>query len=329
MTIRTAGEGDIPGIIDLLRKSLGESLLPKSETYWNWKHRENPFGKSLVLLAEEDGNIVGVRAFMRWRWMNGDRQYEALRAVDTATHPRNQGKGVFRTLTLKLVDECAAAGLHFIFNTPNKYSLPGYLSMGWVEAGRQRVRIGPTAGVVLVWSGLRKAKILEPGVAFEVAAMDQFATKLGHLVNAHNQEIAGMLVTSLSFTYLRWRYEQVPVVRYYWLNDLDKDASFCLFFRVKQTRFGTEARITDFLVSTARLNRAFLLDQLRGLKSAVDYISAEGFTPAVNRLLSLAGFTPALPVGPRVTLRNLNLEKSSFLSNFDLWRPTLGDLELF
>ena len=31
-----------------------------------WKHLDNHFGRSIALVAEEDGGIVGLRAFMRW-----------------------------------------------------------------------------------------------------------------------------------------------------------------------------------------------------------------------------------------------------------------------
>src|SRR5688572_13398222 len=103
MTIRPAEATDIPEIISLLKLSLGESFLPKSEAYWHWKHVNNPFGKSPVLLAEESNAIIGVRAFMRWQWNDGKRTIEAVRAVDTATHPDFQGKGIFTKLTMSLL----------------------------------------------------------------------------------------------------------------------------------------------------------------------------------------------------------------------------------
>ena len=94
MNFREATEEDIPGIIFLLKVSLGEGLIPKSEALWRWKHVDNPFGASPVWLAEEDGKIVGVRAFMRWKYTDGMRVYNALRAVDTVTQPHYQRKRI-------------------------------------------------------------------------------------------------------------------------------------------------------------------------------------------------------------------------------------------
>jgi N-acetylglutamate synthase-like GNAT family acetyltransferase len=60
MEIRPATKNDIPAIIKLLKASLGESLMPKSEAYWQWKHINNPFGASPVWIATEADQIIGV-----------------------------------------------------------------------------------------------------------------------------------------------------------------------------------------------------------------------------------------------------------------------------
>ena len=96
MDIRAAQPQDTPAIIEILKKSLGESLIPITENLWSWKHEQNPFGKSFVLLALENAELIGVRAFMRWRWQWNGKEFEAIRAVDTATHPDHQGKGIFK-----------------------------------------------------------------------------------------------------------------------------------------------------------------------------------------------------------------------------------------
>jgi hypothetical protein len=91
MIIRPASAKDKPAIIELLRKSLGESTIPKSEALWTWKHEENPFGNSYVLLAEENEQLIGLRAFMQWEWRSKSKSFQTIRAVDTATHPEHQG----------------------------------------------------------------------------------------------------------------------------------------------------------------------------------------------------------------------------------------------
>src|SRR5687768_822241 len=131
MQLKEATQEDIPEIVSLLKLSLGESLMAKSERFWLWKHVENPFGVSPVIIAVADGKIVGVRAFMRWAWADETERIEAVRAVDTATHPEFQGKGIFSKLTKALLKDCEEKGIRLVYNTPNSQSLPGYLKMGW------------------------------------------------------------------------------------------------------------------------------------------------------------------------------------------------------
>ena len=92
MQIRKGNPEDIPQIIDLLRVSLGESLIPKSIELWQWKHQDNPFGASPVILAEEKGALIGIRVFLKWEYSWGGKVISACRAVDTAVHPNFQGK---------------------------------------------------------------------------------------------------------------------------------------------------------------------------------------------------------------------------------------------
>jgi len=99
MHVREATPDDIPAIVSLLKVSLGESLMPKSEAFWRWKHVDNPFGKSPVLLACKGDMLIGVRAFMRWEWKRESIIYKSVRAVDTATHPEYYGNGIFKKLT--------------------------------------------------------------------------------------------------------------------------------------------------------------------------------------------------------------------------------------
>ncbi len=141
MQIREATENDIPGILNVLKASLGESSSKKTEEVWRYKHIENPFGKSLVLIAAENEEIIGVRAFMRWQWQKEDKVYSAFRAVDTATHPSHQGKGIFKKLTLKALEIGKERGDHFVFNTPNTQSKPGYIKMGWKEVDKLKIQL--------------------------------------------------------------------------------------------------------------------------------------------------------------------------------------------
>ena len=79
---------------------------------------------------------MAFRALMRWEFVRGGKVLRAVRAVDTATDPDYQGRGLFRVLTMHGLESVRAEGVDFVFNTPNDQSRPGYLKMGWREVGR-------------------------------------------------------------------------------------------------------------------------------------------------------------------------------------------------
>ena len=51
----------------------GDARRWSNAAVWRWKHVDNPFGRSLVLLARDDatGEITGLRAFMAWQYLVG------------------------------------------------------------------------------------------------------------------------------------------------------------------------------------------------------------------------------------------------------------------
>ena len=143
VSVRPRTNGDDAAVEELLAASMDRPDDPRFGRLLAWKHSANPFGESPAWVAEIDGEVVGYRAFMRWEFTDGVSTYRAVRAVDTATHPDHQGKGIFRLLTLHGLEEVRADGVDFVFNTPNHQSRPGYLKMGWELVGRLPPRVRP------------------------------------------------------------------------------------------------------------------------------------------------------------------------------------------
>ena len=135
---------DEDAVLRLLRITLGAGPIgQRTAAFFRWKHLDNPFGPSLMLVADAGGEIIGLRAFMRWRFDAAGQDVRAVRAVDTATHPDHQGRGIFSRLTSEALD-LLRGDTDLIFNTPNEKSLPGYLKLGWRIVGRARCCFGQT-----------------------------------------------------------------------------------------------------------------------------------------------------------------------------------------
>lgn len=311
MIIRQASETDIPEIVELLKVSLGESMIPKSEALWKWKHFDNPFGQSPVLLAEEDGNLCGVRAFLRWEYLENGKILKACRAVDTATHPDYQGRGIFKKLTLSLIEEIKKQDIDLIYNTPNTNSTPGYLKMGWEKWGKLPLKLN----FHLTKS---KSKLSQHSEWNEISELVDSLEDISKTSSGSG--------THLIPGYLHWRYRDNPLFPYQFISD---GKEYLLIYRVKEGKMGREFRICDFFTagelsegSKKNINNV-LNKQIQ--TSGCRFSSYSGLSFPKQKILDL-GMVPIMKIGPVVTLRNVRDEDTDSLTGWD-W--SLGDLEVF
>lgn len=308
MEFRRAEAADTPAIVEVLRQSLGESLMPKSEQLWNWKHRDNPFGPSLVLLACESGRIVGVRAFMPWQWRLEKQTYQAVRAVDTAVLPAFQGKGIFSRLTAQLVQECTDAKVDFIFNTPNKQSMPGYLKLGWEQVGRVPVALQPQltlwkkeGTVASNWENLQS-------MDFSMLSESPYWT------------------TPISASFFSWRYQQCPIAKYHCISD---GKHYWCIYRMKKQAGLREFRIVELGVPVSSTAAEELKKQL---KQAIRLEGAHFLTASQvhGQGLKSIGMGSFFQIkGPQLTVKKLSPSLPVQLNQIQAWSQSLGALEVF
>ncbi len=330
MEIRLAKEGDIPEIVSLLKLGLGESLLPKSEIYWRWKHVDNPFGKSLVLLAIDKNKIVGIRTFMRWKWRSGDDVIEAVRGVDTVVHPDYQGNGMFGKLTLALIDHCRENAYGLLFSTPNKKSKRGYTKLGWAEAGKLPIQMKMVKPVSMIVDVMLRKKWKENNGSSKDELIAHYLNSSGlpKLISLNNALYGSHVITDHSVDTLRWRYANVPVAEYHAGGVEDEDLRALFFYRIKHTFAGKELRITDIFLSDRKYVQELqqILDK-KVQEHNVDYVTSGSF--GIANLLGTNMLVLKRKVGPTVMIHNIMLPDLTNFADFERWSPSFGDLELF
>jgi GNAT superfamily N-acetyltransferase len=321
-------------VLDLLRSALGEGPTgERSSRFFRWKHMENPFGNSLMLVAEAGGRILGLRAFMRWRLRADTRTLSAVRAVDTATLPEAQGKGVFSRLTREAV-EIMRPDVDLVFNTPNSKSLAGYLKMGWRVVGRVPVRVHVKRPIRF----LRRLRSLSAGSetmdgaprvdARPAADVFHDASAIESLLKTIAID-SGRLVTDRSVDYLRWRYAAAPFDYRAITDGSGGELRGLALFRVRPRGLLWEATVTELLVASGERTVARRL--LRSIFHAaeVDHVTCS-FPAAFVSPSVLAGsaFVRA-PAGPTLVTNPLTDSIRPDPSDLGSWALTLGDLEVF
>jgi GNAT superfamily N-acetyltransferase len=310
ITIRPAAPGDRAGVMRVAVRALGWRGDERDNQFFAWKHDANPFGSSPAWVAVANDEIVGFRTFLRWELVRGGERLRMVRAVDTATDPDAQGKGIFRRLTTHAVQELTSEGYDAVFNTPNTQSRPGYLKMGWVELGRPLVGArprGPRAALRMGRSRTGAEKWSEPTTSGRPAAEALRGNGLESLLATLPQP-AGWS-TPRSAEYLRWRYGFEPL-HYRALEVRDGLA----VFRVRRRGPSREVALCEWLAPGP--DRRALR---RLVRAAGDYLLAGD--------LGIAhGVLPIPALGPVMTWRPLGRSAVPTLSDLSF---RLGDLELF
>ena len=319
---RAATDDDRPDVLRLLEASLGWDLAAGLGAYFEWKHLDNPFGRSPAWVALDGDRIVGFRTFLRWEYEDRDRNLQrAVRAVDTATHPDYQGRGIFRLLTLAAVEQMTSEGVNFVFNTPNDQSRPGYLKMGWQQVGRPptSVRLRSPLGLVrMLASRVPADRWPRPGTAGAPAVEVLGDRRVDDLL-ASLAPPAG-LRTRRTRDYLQWRYGFAPL-GYRALSAGRDPAEGVAVFRVRRRGKAAEAALCEVLAPGGARGTARHLARAVARTTGADYVVRIG-PPA-----PLAGFLPLPRQGPILTWRALDTTAVAPPA-LDGWDLSLGDVEL-
>jgi GNAT superfamily N-acetyltransferase len=338
VSVRPFAAEDLPRVLELLDASLGGGPAGRRPPeMFRWKHLESPFGQSYLLVAECDGRLIGLRALMRWRFMAGDRIVRAARAVDTATHPDYQGRGVFSRLTRAAL-EAMAGDIDLIFNTPNGKSGPGYLKMGWHQVGKVPVSVRARRPLRLLGGLLGRS---EPGPAPPAPAVPaaQVLERGERLLPLLEREAVASeelphgdvprLVTPRSLVYLRWRYGAAPLLGYRAVTE-ERDGGLAgvAIFRVRPRGRLWEATVAEVLAGGDQAVAARLLRRVAHA-AEVDHLTfhATPGTPLARAALR-SGFVRS-PAGITLVANPLRPDLRPDPTRPDAWALSLGDLEVF
>jgi GNAT superfamily N-acetyltransferase len=317
LDIRPAGPDDRDEVLALLRRSLGAGDDPRYPELFSWKHDQNAFGTSPMWVAVDGDRIAAFRTLMRWEFLRGGQVLRAVRAVDTATDPDYQGKGLFTALTLHGLESVRAEGVDMVFNTPNSQSRPGYLKMGWREVGKlpTAVRfIGPSGALTALRSKVPADRWSQPLTVGEpVDAWLDAGGATPWLERWRSEPVDVRTVrTNLSEEFLRWRFA-TPLLGY---RVVDSDEA-AIIVRSRRRGDATELAVVGAFGDPTSADR---LATRTARRAGADYAIRLG----AHR--SSSGFVPLPGGGPVLTWRAVNDAGMPPLSN---WGLSLGDVELF
>ena len=342
-SVRSYTRADEVQVLELMSAALGESAtLRRTADLWRWKHEESPFGESHRLVAESArGEIIGLRAFLRWEFRQGDQKFRAVRAVDTSTHPNFQRMGIFSRLTKQAIEDVKTDGVDFIFNTPNDASQPGYLKMGWNLVGRPALLVKVLNYRRFVM-GLIGNKLLKRtggdfaiGDYYRQGEPDDMSglvsdSRFEDLMVSDRLISGNVLRTIRTPEYFDWRFRRHPTIRYRSVvAETGGRIDGCAVFRTN-TRFGLKEVVVSELMMAredadipkqvirtlaSELRADYIISYARPGSSQHEALRSNGFRGMPGQRINMVANPLGKPMGQLGSLSN--------------WGLTLGDLEFF
>ena len=128
--IRSLKNEDIDRCVKLLRLGHDKSF---TRQRFEWLHFRSPLSPSIMAVAEDQGQIVGLYSAIKKHVLINEKMYVGARDVDPVVHPDYRKKGIF----FRLIDYCLNndGEVDFHFNFANDISSRGYIKAGWKEIG--------------------------------------------------------------------------------------------------------------------------------------------------------------------------------------------------
>jgi GNAT superfamily N-acetyltransferase len=114
-----------------------------SEAYLRWLYRENPDGSVIGFDAFDSGESIATYVCIPC-WVEREREpVKALLSLNTATHPRYRGQGLFTKLAEMTYDRAQQLGFGVVFGVANQNSVHGFSTkLGFQNVCGLDARIG-------------------------------------------------------------------------------------------------------------------------------------------------------------------------------------------
>lgn len=114
-----------------------------TQAFLYWQYAKNPEGMALGFDAYFEGKLVAHYVTLPVCYLINGKKTKGLLSLNTAVHPKHQGKKLFTQLAQKTFDEAKLLGYDFIIGVANQNSTHGFIKkLGFYLISPLDVKIG-------------------------------------------------------------------------------------------------------------------------------------------------------------------------------------------
>ncbi|HCS74426.1 MAG TPA: GNAT family N-acetyltransferase [Clostridiales bacterium] len=300
--------GNIENIQHLFRRSFNREI---ERRYIVWRYVDNPLKHTLVSVNYDNGNVTANYSACPCYLSYKSITMKSALSMTTMTDPDYRGKGIFPLLARELYDFICQNGYKMVWGFPNHFSHAKFItSLNW-----SNIYEIPTMVLNLSSYTFKGTIQYETDNTFDMSYDDSIIRD--DLIHVLKSQI-----------YLKWRYAQNPVNKYYNIVILEHEkVSSYLVFKY----YGQCLDIVDFQVVNYD-EAEYLLQAVIGIANdhKLSYINC--WAPVhhfIHPLCEKYGFRSSTPItyfGGRIL--DEQLDQKDYL-NYSNWYIQMGDSDVY
>lgn len=270
--IRLYQDGDAAGINALYEKVFGKE---RSLLEWQWKFETFPESAAIVV-SEQDGRINGHAAFLKIPARHNGKDILLGERVDIMVDPDAQGRGIYKQIVARMIEECAAEQIDILYGFPAETAKQVFMKVaGGNELGNvpRFLAVNKPGALLAAKIGPLKAIQSPLNKAFSVAIPKKTTHQLRDITNALEQvdelysrfENQYPLHTKRDSNYLERRFLSHPVKAYrvYALETGQQMDGYCVLHDETKENGVTFTTIVDLFGSN---DEAVIANQLKAIR---------------------------------------------------------------
>jgi len=321
LKIRSAKESDKEQVLMLLNDVFSKQQrleYKRDDAYWNWKFKASVYGPSILTVAEDEGEIIGVDHLWPWVFCFKGELLKSVQPCDASVHKDYRGGGLFKQMRRFGLNEAEKKGTRLAFNFPNENSLPGNRSLGAAYMGK-----------ITWWVRILKPAHLVASKLFDLKRVHFILPKEYRLETEYLDRLSGMNKPDERFIQIhrppgfhQWRYSNHPTRTYGMVKIRDGNKETALIFTVVQNGARLEMVIVDFVGNICSKKMI-----IKSMVQAAKKLNADFIAVMNNNMFGIDRLWPHLFIKKKLknmVVLPINSEIDENISSFEYWVLVAG-----